>query len=57
MNRYKKQMELRNESTKLRSLKFDTNKKNQVDKINEVQNEMYKRFQFYKKLNEALSRR
>lgn len=57
MNRHKKQMELCRQSKKLRSLKFDTDNKEQVDEINKVQDEIYKKFVFYKNINEAISRR
>lgn len=57
MNRRKKQMELSRKSRKLRVLKFDTNNMEVAEKINKVQTETYKRFLFYKGINEALSRR
>lgn len=57
MNRHKKQMELCRQSKKLRSLKFDTDNKEQVDEINKVQDEIYKKFIFYKNINSAISRR
>lgn len=57
MNRHKKEMELSRKSRKLRVLKFDTNNMEVADKINKVQDETYKKFLFYKMLNEAMSRR
>ena len=57
MNRHKKEMELNRKSRKLRILKFDTNIIEVANEINKVQDETYKKFLFYKGLNEALSRR
>ena len=57
MNRRKKQMELCRKSRKLRLLKFDTNDMEKADEINKMQDEIYKRFLFYKRFNEASSRR
>lgn len=57
MNRRKKEMELCRNSRKLRILKFDTDKEEVIREINRLQNEAYKKYLFYKKLNEALSRR
>lgn len=57
MNRHKKEMELNRKSRKLRVLKFDTNNMEVAEKINKVQDETYKKFLFYKSLNEAMSRR
>lgn len=57
MNRRKKQMELNRKSQKLRVLKFDTDNMEVAEKINKVQTETYKKFLFYKGINEALSRR
>ena len=57
MNRHKKEMELSRKSRKLRLLKFDTNNMEVAEKINKAQDETYKKFLFYKMLNEAMSRR
>lgn len=57
MNRRKKQMELNRKSQKLRVLKFDTDNMEVAEKINKVQTETYKKFLFYKGINEALARR
>lgn len=57
MNRRKKQMELCRESVKLRTLKFDSKNMETAEKINKVQDEKYKKFLFYKGINEAISRR
>lgn len=57
MNRRKKQMELCRESKKLRTLKFDLKKTEKADELTEFQNEVYKRWKFYKGINEAMSRR
>lgn len=61
MNRRKKQIELMKQSIYLRSLKFnDSFKKRDRKKVNEIvniQDDLYKKFVFYKGINEALSRR
>lgn len=61
MNRRKKQIELMKQSVYLRSLKFnDSFKKQDEKKVNEIvklQDNLYKRFAFYKGINEALARR
>ena len=58
MNRHKKQMELCRNSFKLRNLKFDTRiSSEKVEEISNMQDEIYKKFIFYKKTNEAISRR
>ena len=57
MNRRKKQMQLCRESKKLRTLKFDTNDIKIAEEINQKQDEIYKKFLFYKGINEAMSRR
>ena len=57
MNRRIKQKVLCNTSKKLRGLKFDTNNIEKAKEIETLQNEVYKRFLFYKGINEAMSRR
>lgn len=57
MNRRKKQMELCRKSKKLRVLKFDIKEDKQFNEIVKIQDDLYKRFIFYKELNEALARR
>lgn len=61
MNRRKKQIELMKQSIYLRSLKFNDDFKkqdsNKVKEISDIQDELYKKYIFYKRLNEAMSRR
>ena len=57
MNRRKKQTQLCRESKELRTLKWETKNIEKVEEINEKQNELYKKFLFYKGINEAISRR
>lgn len=61
MNRRKKQIELMKQSIYLRSLKFNDDFKkqdiNKVKEISDIQDELYKKYIFYKGLNEAMSRR
>ncbi len=57
MNRRKKQMELCRKSKKLRLLKFDTKDMEKSEELNKIQDDLYKKFLFYKGLNEAISRR
>ena len=57
MNRRKKQMELCRKSKKLRLLKFDTKDMQKVEELNKIQDDLYKKFLFYKGINEAISRR
>lgn len=57
MNRRKKQMELCRKSKKLRTLKFDMKDMQKVEELNKIQDDLYKKFLFYKGLNEAISRR
>lgn len=59
MNRRIKQLELMKEALYLSSLKFDkkVEKSANAKDIIDIQNEKYKKFLFYKKLNEAMSRR
>lgn len=57
MNRRKKQMELCRKSVKLRSIKFDIENEDAKEKVIKAQEELYKKFLFYKGINEALSRR
>ena len=57
MNRRKKQMELCRKSKELRTLKFDTKDIEKANEITKLQNEMYKKWQFFKGINEAISRR
>lgn len=57
MNRRKKQMELCRKSKKLRVLKFDTKDLEKGEELTKLQDDMYKKFLFYKGINEAMSRR
>lgn len=57
MNRRKKQMELCRKSKKLRVLKFDTKDLEKGEELTKLQDDMYKKFLFYKGINEAISRR
>ncbi len=57
MNRRKKQMELCRKSKKLRVLKFDVKEEKQFNEIKNLQDDLYKKFLFYKGINEALARR
>ena len=59
MDRRRKQIELYRQEKDLREIKFDVNKKNKEKgfELNEVQNELYKRYKFYQKLNNAIAKR
>ena len=58
MNRHKKEMELCRKSIKLRNLKFDKRIDFQkAEEINNIQDEIYRKFMFYKNINNAIGRR
>lgn len=60
MNRRKKQIELMKQSIYLRSIKLNDKLDKSKDKVTEItnlQDDKYKRYLFYKGLNDAMSRR
>lgn len=59
MNRRRKQIELYRKAKDLREVKFDVNGRNK-DKgieLNDLQNNLYKKYKFYQQLNIALAKR
>lgn len=59
MDRRRKQIELYRKAKDLREIKFDVNERNK-DKgmeLNEVQNNLYKKYKFYQQLNNAIAKR
>lgn len=59
MDRRRKQIELYREAKKLREVKFDVTGKDieRGKALNELQNNLYKKYKFYQQVNDAIARR
>ncbi len=59
MDRRRKQIELYRKAAKLREVKFDVdaNKTDKGFELNQLQNDLYKKYKFYQQLNDAISKR